>query len=182
MWEHPGSLGITQHEIIPWKLYVSIGTVPERELVKWPSPWVKQKISVILELMDDPLIALSFAPLPDPPMHPNIWPPQWLVQEESSRGPLVWPVSTLVSPTDVCAGFVGKDIVFRFIIECISSRDFGSEVIGLFLYEDFWKMIFWLVLKLEISYRVIISWRILVSFGGFALKIIFLHGEIFVFP
>jgi hypothetical protein len=35
------------------------------------------------------------------------------------------------------------------------------------LYEDFWKMIFWLVLKLEISYRVIISWRILVSFGGF---------------
>jgi len=28
-------------------------------------------------------------------------------------------------------------------------------------------MIFWLVLKLEISYRVIISWRILVSFRGF---------------
>jgi hypothetical protein len=28
-------------------------------------------------------------------------------------------------------------------------------------------MIFWLVLKLEISYRVIISWRILVSFGAF---------------
>jgi hypothetical protein len=29
-------------------------------------------------------------------------------------------------------------------------------VIGLFLYEDFSKMIFWLVLKLEISYSVII--------------------------
>jgi hypothetical protein len=28
--------------------------------------------------------------------------------------------------------------------------DFGPEVIGLFLYEDFRKMIFWLVLKLEI--------------------------------
>jgi hypothetical protein len=28
--------------------------------------------------------------------------------------------------------------------------DFGPEVKGLFLYEDFRKMIFWLVLKLEI--------------------------------
>ncbi len=36
---------------------------------------------------------------------------------------------------------------------------------GLFLYEDFWKTIFWLVLQLEIScYRVMISWRILASF------------------
>ncbi len=44
-------------------------------------------------------------------------------------------------------------------------------------------MIFWLVLKLEISYRVIISRRILVSFfRGYFLKIIFLHGEIFEFP
>jgi hypothetical protein len=38
-------------------------------------------------------------------------------------------------------------------------------------------MIFWLVLKLEINYRVMISQRILVF-----LKIIFLHGEIFEFP
>ncbi len=47
----------------------------------------------------------------------------------------------------------------------------------------FENMIFWLVLKLEISYRVfIISGRILVSFRGFFfLKIIFLHGEIFEF-
>jgi hypothetical protein len=45
-----------------------------------------------------------------------------------------------------------------FIIEYSSLRDFGPKVIiGLFLYEDFCKMIFWLVLKLEISYRVIIS-------------------------
>jgi hypothetical protein len=29
-------------------------------------------------------------------------------------------------------------------------------------------MIFWLVLELEISYRVIICWRILVSFRGFS--------------
>jgi hypothetical protein len=54
--------------------------------------------------------------------------------------------------------YQGKDIVFRFIIEYSSLRDFGPLVIiGLFLYEDFWKMVFWLVLKLEISYRVIIS-------------------------
>jgi hypothetical protein len=38
-------------------------------------------------------------------------------------------------------------------------------------------MIFWLVLKLEISYRVMISRRILVCFRGFFFKIIFLHGE-----
>ncbi len=37
-------------------------------------------------------------------------------------------------------------------------------------------MIFWLVFKLEISYRVMISWRIL---RGLFLKIICLHGEIF---
>jgi hypothetical protein len=35
--------------------------------------------------------------------------------------------------------------------------DFGPCVIGLFLYEDFGKMIFWLVLKLEINYQVIIT-------------------------
>ncbi len=55
-----------------------------------------------------------------------------------------------------------KDIVFRFIIEYSSLMDFwplGKIIICLFLYEDFWKMIFWLVLKLEISYRVITSWR-----------------------
>jgi len=77
----------------------------------------------------------------------------------------------------------GKDIVLIFIIEYSSLRDFGPQVVGLFLYEDFWNMIFWLVLKLENSYRVnMISWRILVSFRGFFLKIIFLHGEIFKFP
>jgi hypothetical protein len=79
--------------------------------------------------------------------------------------------------------YQGKDIVFRFIIKYSSLRDFGHYIIGPFLYEDFWKMIFWLVLKLEISYYwVIISWRILVSFlEDFFLKIIFLHGEIFEF-
>jgi hypothetical protein len=41
-------------------------------------------------------------------------------------------------------------------------------------------MIFWLVLKLEISYRVITSSRILDFLEDF-LKIIFLHGEIFEF-
>jgi hypothetical protein len=34
--------------------------------------------------------------------------------------------------------YKGKDIVFRFIIECSSLRDWGPLVIiGLFLYEDF---------------------------------------------
>jgi len=43
--------------------------------------------------------------------------------------------------------------------------DFGPYVIiALFLYENFGKTIFWLMLKLEINYRVIISSRILVSF------------------
>ncbi len=47
--------------------------------------------------------------------------------------------------------------MFRFIIEYSSLMDFGPQVVGLFLYEDFQKMIFWLVLKLENSYRVMIS-------------------------
>jgi hypothetical protein len=71
--------------------------------------------------------------------------------------------------------------VFRFIIECSSLRDFGPWVIGLFLYEDFWKMIFWLVLKLEINYRGIISWRILVSFRRFFEDYIFAWWNIFSF-
>jgi hypothetical protein len=40
-------------------------------------------------------------------------------------------------------------------------------------------MIFWLVLKLEISYRALIVWRILVSFRGLFWRLWFLHGEIF---
>jgi hypothetical protein len=71
--------------------------------------------------------------------------------------------------------------VYKFIIEYSSLRDFGPKAIGLFLYEDFGKMIFWLVLKLEINYRVIIFWRVWVSFRGF-LKIIFMPGEIFEIP
>ncbi len=49
-------------------------------------------------------------------------------------------------------------LCFRFIIiEYSSLMDFGPYRIGLFLHEDFGKMILWLVLKLEISYRVITS-------------------------
>jgi len=62
---------------------------------------------------------------------------------------------------------------FGFILECSSLRDFGPYVIGQFSYEDFGPMIFWLVLKLDISYRVIISWRILVSFRGFFWRLYF---------
>jgi hypothetical protein len=41
--------------------------------------------------------------------------------------------------------YQGKDIVYRFIIEYSSLMDFGPWIIGIFLYEDFKKMIFWLV-------------------------------------
>jgi hypothetical protein len=37
----------------------------------------------------------------------------------------------------VSLAYQGKDIVFRFIIEYSSFRDFGPKVIGLLLYEDF---------------------------------------------
>ncbi len=49
-------------------------------------------------------------------------------------------------------------------------------IIGLLLCEDFWKMIFWLVLKLEISYQVIICWRLLgFSLRGFFSKNIYIY-------
>jgi hypothetical protein len=51
--------------------------------------------------------------------------------------------------------------VFKFIIEYSSLMDFGP--LGIFIW-GFW---FWFVLlKLEISYRVIITWRIFISFRG----------------
>jgi hypothetical protein len=40
-------------------------------------------------------------------------------------------------PHFVGFAYQGKDIVFRFIIEYSSLRDFGPKVIGLFLYEFF---------------------------------------------
>jgi hypothetical protein len=54
--------------------------------------------------------------------------------------------------------------VFRFIIEYNSFMDFGPHVVDLFLCKDFWKMIFWLVLKLGINDRVC---DILKEFGFF---------------
>ncbi len=76
----------------------------------------------------------------------------------------------------------GKDIVFRFIIEYYSSwRHSRPYVISLFLYEDFWNMIFWLVLKLEIIViELKISWRILVSFRGFYGDYIFAWWNVWV--
>jgi hypothetical protein len=72
-------------------------------------------------------------------------------------------------PSFIGLAYQEKDIVFRFIIEYSSLRNFGPYiVIGPFLYEEFWKMIFWLVLKLEIL--VIELWYLegfLVSFRGF---------------
>jgi hypothetical protein len=51
--------------------------------------------------------------------------------------------------------YQGKDIVFIFIIDYSTSMDFGPYAIGLFLYENFWKMLFSLVLKLEINYNLL---------------------------
>ncbi len=53
--------------------------------------------------------------------------------------------ATLTWTMFVGLAYQGKDIVIRFIIEYSSLRDFGPWIIGLFLYEDFSKMIFWLV-------------------------------------
>jgi hypothetical protein len=55
----------------------------------------------------------------------------------------------------------------------------GTMVIGLFWYEDFGKMTFWLVLKLEISYnRFMIFERILVFFRGFVWRLYFIWVSI----
>jgi len=85
-----------------------------------------------------------------------------------------WSLFSLQSFYFIDLAYEVKDIVFRFIIEYSSLMNFGplgdnnnNNNRSIFLYEDFWKMIFWLVLKLEISYRVMILWRILVSFRGF---------------
>ncbi len=47
--------------------------------------------------------------------------------------------------------------MFRFIIKYSSLMDFGPHVVGQLLYMEFFKMIFWLVLKLEINDKVMIS-------------------------
>jgi hypothetical protein len=78
--------------------------------------------------------------------------------------------------------YQGKDIVLRFIIEYINLNGFWLLGNSLFLSEDFWKMTFRLVLKLEIRYRVIIiSWRIVVSLRGFLEDYIFAWWNVWVF-
>jgi hypothetical protein len=46
------------------------------------------------------------------------------------------PMGLLDLVVSICC-LVGKDIVFRFIIEYSSLMDFGLYVVDLFLYEDF---------------------------------------------
>ncbi len=78
--------------------------------------------------------------------------------------------------------YKGKDIVFRFIIECSSLRDFDPQVISLFLYEDFLKDD---ILACAETCDQLQSYNILKDFGFLlddVLKIIFLQGEIFEFP
>jgi len=84
-----------------------------------------------------------------------------------------------------CIFFVGiayqgkNDIVFRlFIIESIvASWIFlappGNNNRSIFIWGFLKDDIFWLVLKLEISYKVIISWRILISCRGFFWRLYF---------
>jgi hypothetical protein len=58
------------------------------------------------------------------------------------------------------ARYQGKeDIVFRFIIEYNSLRDVDRPlgIRSVFYMRIFERLIFWLVLKLEISYKVMIS-------------------------
>jgi hypothetical protein len=53
---------------------------------------------------------------------------------------------------------------------------------SIFIYKDFGKMIFRLFLKIELRFKVTISWRILVSFRRFFWKKRKIsHGEIFEF-
>ncbi len=53
--------------------------------------------------------------------------------------------------------YQGKDIVFRFNIEYSSLMDFGplGNISSIFIWGFFLNMIFWSVLKLKISCRVI---------------------------
>jgi hypothetical protein len=75
----------------------------------------------------------------------------------------VW-TKIISTPAPANDSFIGlahqcKDIVFKFMVEYSSLWDFGPYVvtiIGLFLYEDFLKMIFWLVSKPKIRHKVII--------------------------
>jgi hypothetical protein len=73
--------------------------------------------------------------------------------------------------------YQGQDIVFRFIIEYSSLRDFyrplGNNNRSICIWGFLKDGIFWLVLKLEISYRVMISWRILISCRGFFWRLYF---------
>jgi hypothetical protein len=84
-------------------------------------------------------------------------------------------ISSVTSPQGLA--YQGKDIVFRFIIEYSSLRDFYRPLPGnnrsIFIWGFLKDDIFWLVLKLEISYNrvIIISWRFLVPFRGIFLKI-----------
>jgi hypothetical protein len=98
-------------------------------------------------------------------------------------------IPTCIMIIFVGLAYQGKDIVFGFVIGYSSLMDFGPLgnynrsnffFIWGFLKDD----IVGFVLKLEISYRVITSWKILVFFlRGFFEDYIFLHGdEIFEFP
>jgi len=85
------------------------------------------------------------------------WYPPWLDRDKFCCLQICHGLIHWWSPIYLFVGlaFVGKNIVFRSIIEYSRLRDFGPTkviiiiIIGLFLYEDFWKnLIFWLhVLK-----------------------------------
>jgi hypothetical protein len=77
--------------------------------------------------------------------------------------------------------YQGNDFVFRFMIEYNSLMGFwplGNRPIFIWGFSE--GDTFWLVLKLETSYRVLISWRILVSFRGICDGYIFAWWNIWV--
>ncbi len=76
----------------------------------------------------------------------------------------------------------GYIIVFRFIIELKGFWSLGNSNRSIFIWGFLKDVIFWLVLKLEISYQSYkISWRILVSFRGFFEDYIFARWNILSF-
>ncbi len=82
-----------------------------------------------------------------------------VVKVISSSFKVVWCFSAkFVRSLVSVSGLVGYILCFRFIIEYSSLRGFwplgnnnNNNRSNYFLYEDFWNMISWLVLKLEIS-------------------------------
>jgi len=106
----------------------------------------------------------------------------WNKPQLQSSGPLLSANILHKEPEEfVGLAYQGKDIVFRFIIEYSSLRDFGplGNNRSIFIW-GFLKDEILLVLKFEISYRVMMSWRILVPLEDFLEDYIFAWWNIWI--